>query len=233
MQVDRNGNYISQVIVSSSETDWIDSVGRTALKVTKGSPNTTIQWLNPSGTYETTTIQYASFNIQTNFGVAGIVEYAGTANLPTEIDLPNGNKYLFTYETTPGYSGYTTGRVSQVTLPAGGYYQYLYGGANDGVDPTSGYANSLTRIISDGTNISEWQYSRALVSSNWVTTVTAPQMPYDSAANQSVFTFNSSAQETQENALAQDRYYLGNEWHACNEDNDSRLRPAVRGGNHF
>jgi RHS repeat-associated protein len=202
-QVDRNGNYISQVIVSSSETDWIDSVGRTALKVTKGSPNTTIQWLNPSGTYETTTIQYASFNIQTNFAVAGVVEYSGTTNLPTEIDLPNGNKYLFTYETTPGLSGYTTGRISQVTLPAGGYYQYLYGGANDGVDATTGATNSLTRIISDGTNVSQWKYSRALVSSNWVTTVTAPQMPYDSAPNQSVFTFNSSGQETQE------KYYKG------------------------
>jgi RHS repeat-associated protein len=202
-QVDINGNYISQVIVSSSETDWIDSVGRTALKVTKGSPNTTIQWLNPSGAYETTTVQYSSFNIKTNFAVTGIVEYSGTASLPTEIDLPNGNKYVFTYETTPGYSGYTTGRISQVTLPPGGYYQYSFNGPNDGVNPTSGAPTSLTRTINDGTNTTQWQYSSALSGSNWVTTVTAPQMPYDSVPNQSVFTFNSSAEETQE------EYYKG------------------------
>jgi RHS repeat-associated protein len=200
---DQNGNYISKVIVSSSETDWIDSVGRTALKVTKGSSSTTIQWLNPSGTYETTTVQYASFNIKTNFAVTGIIEYSGTASLPTEIDLPNGNKYLFTYETTPGYSGYTTARISQVTLPAGGYYAYSYTGTNDGVDPTYGTPTGFTRTTSDGTNTTQWQYSGVHSGSNWVVTVSAPQMPYDSASNQSVFTFNSSGQETQE------KYYKG------------------------
>jgi hypothetical protein len=103
---DANGNYITQTAVSSSETDWTDSVGRTAAKVVVGSPNTTVQWLNPSGTYETTTIKYSSFSVMTHFNCSGIVEYSGTMNLPTEIDLPNGPKYLFTYETTPGYSGY-------------------------------------------------------------------------------------------------------------------------------
>ncbi len=49
--------------------------------------------------------------------------------------------------------------------------------------------------MNDGTNTSTWTFSRAPSGSNWVATVTAPQMPYDSAANNSVYTFNSSGQQ--------------------------------------
>ncbi len=58
-------------------------------------------------------------------------------------------------------------------------------------------------IISDGFTTSTWTYSRALVSPNWVTTVTAPTLSYDSAANQSTFTFNTSGQSLTE------KYYQG------------------------
>jgi len=195
---DNNGNYISQDVVSSSESDWTDSVGRVALKVITSGTTTTVKWLDQTNNYQTTTITSSSFNIRTNYGIPGMVEYSGTANLPTEIDLPNGQKYLFTYEPTPGYSGYTTGRLHRITFPAGGYCQSDYAASNDGVDPATGTPAFLTRTINDGTNSVQWQYGIAHSGSNTVTTVTAPQMPYDSAPNQSVFTFNSTGQETQE-----------------------------------
>src|SRR5579864_6480320 len=61
----------------------------------------------------------------------------------------------------------------------------------------------MNRVMNDGTNTSTWQFSRSFDGTNWNTTVTAPQLPYDSAPNQSVFTFNTSAQELSE------KYYQG------------------------
>ncbi len=197
--VDTNGNYVSQTVVNSTETDWTDTAGHVALKVFKNSTNIQHEWQDSSGNYTsatTTAVQLSTVNIKTNFACSGINEYTGTASLPTEIDLPNGQKYLITYEPTPGFSGYYTGRVQRVTFPTGGYYEYDYSTtAGDGIVCADSTVNSLTRLMNDGTNTSTWTFSRAASGSNWVTTVTAPQMPYDSAANNSVYTFNSSGQQ--------------------------------------
>jgi RHS repeat-associated protein len=196
---DQNGNYVSPTVVSSSETDWIDSVGRTALKITTSSGSISYQWLSPTGSYNTTTVLSQSYNIKTNFGCSGMVEYTGTATLPYEIDLPNGKKYLFTYEDTPNFSGYTTGRLKRLTLPSGGYYEYAYSGSNGGINCADGSAMTMTRVINDGTTSNSWQYARTGVTGlAGTTTVTEPQMPYDSAANQCTYTFDSSGHETQE-----------------------------------
>jgi RHS repeat-associated protein len=197
--VDTNGNYVSQTVVNSTETDWTDTAGHLALKVFKNSSNTQYEWQDSSGNYTsatTTTVQFSTLNIKTNFACSSITEYTGTASLPTEIDLPNGQKYLITYEPTPGFPGYYTGRVQRVTFPTGGYYEYDYPvGANDGIVCGDASVNSLTRVTNDGTNTPTWTFSRIPSGSNWVTTVTAPQLPYDTAANNSVYTFNSSGQQ--------------------------------------
>src|SRR5579863_8155368 len=114
--VDSNGNYVSQTVVNSTETDWTDTAGHLALKVITNTSNPNIQyeWQDPSGNYtsaSTVTVQRTLTNIKTNFACTGIGEYSGTANLPTEIDLPNGQKYLISYEPTPANSGFYTGRV--------------------------------------------------------------------------------------------------------------------------
>lgn len=197
--VDSNGNYVSQTVVSSTETDWTDTAGHVALKVFKNSTNIQHEWQDATGAYTvatTTTVQLTTLNIKTNFACSGITEYTGTASLPTEVDLPNGQKYLITYEPTPGFSGYYTGRVKRVTFPTGGYYEYDYPtSAGDGVVCADSTVNSLTRLMNDGTNTSTWAFSRTPSGSNWVTTVTAPQLLYDGAANNSVYTFNSSGQQ--------------------------------------
>jgi RHS repeat-associated protein len=195
---DSNGNQIS---VSSSGV-FTDTLGQTALTVAgTGTPTSpiTYTYTAPSGANAVYTEKYTSQTIKTNFGCSGITEYtASSVPLVSEIDLPNGTKYTFTYEPTPGSSGDVTGRVQEITLPNGGTITYTYGGSNDGINCSDGTGLNLTRAIYDGTNTTTWQFSRASSGSNWLTTVTAPQMPYDSAANQSVYTFNSSAQETQE-----------------------------------
>jgi YD repeat-containing protein len=196
--VDTNGNFVSQTVVNSTETDWTDTAGHLALKTLTNTSNPNIQyeWQDSSGSYTTattTTVQRSSLNIKTNFGCSSpnVTEFTGTAVLPTEIDLPNGQKYLITYEPTPNNAGYYTGRVKRVTLPTGGYYEYDYpASVGDGIVCADSTVNSLTRVMNDGTNTSTWTFSR----SGSVTTVTAPQMPYDSAANNSVYTFSGPEQ---------------------------------------
>jgi len=204
--VDTNGNFISQTVVSPTETDWTDTAGHLALKVFNNGSNIQHEWRDSSGNYTaatTTTVLLSAFNIKSNFGCSGVAEYTGTANLPTEIDLPNGQKYLITYEATPGFAGYITGRIQRVTLPTGGYYEYDYSGANDSINCSDATVTQMNRVMNDGTNTSTWQFSRSFDGTNWNTTVTAPQLPYDSVPNQSVFTFNTSAQELSE------KYYQG------------------------
>src|SRR6202030_4452292 len=91
--------------------------------------------------------------VKTAFGCSNVVELTtSSAFLVTEIDLPNNQKYAFTYEPTPGQTGYVTGRIQQVTLPTGGTVTYGYTGANDGINCQDGSILGLTRTISDGTS---------------------------------------------------------------------------------
>ena len=197
---DPNGNYFSSGVVSGSETDWGDSVGRTALKIiTTGTPPTQIQYkvLDPTGSYQNdvVTVTMTAMNIKTNFGCSGIVEYTGTASLPTSIALPNGQTYTITYEQTPpGNTGYYTGRVAKVVLPTGGYYEYQYGTTNDGINCADGSTVNLTETVSDGTNSATWTYVRN--TTNLTTTVTTPALPDTPNSNDTVYTFNSSGQLT-------------------------------------
>lgn len=186
--MDSNGNYMT---VSNGFTD---STGNAALQITPGTSSNTYQYQDTTGTYQTITVALQNYNIKTNFGCSNVSEFTGgtTFPLPSSVTLPNGLVYSFTYEQTPGNPGYTTGRLSKITLPNGGYIQYAFGGPNDGIN--CGNGTSLTRTVNDGTNSYVWQFN----SPNGPTTVTAPQMPYDSAANNTVYTFNSNGQETSE-----------------------------------
>ncbi len=194
---DTNGNYISRVSGGTNETHWIDTAGRIALKVKKPSTTTTeYRVLDPTGGYQLYTLAMTTYNIKTNFACSGVTEYTGSATLPTSLTLPNGRTYAFTYEDTPGFAGYKSGRVRRVTLPTGGYYEYQYPTTgNKGINCSDGTGTSLTRVINDGTSRT-WTFARAPSGSNWITTVSAPILPYDSAANQSTYTFDSTGKLT-------------------------------------
>lgn len=194
---DPNGNVISGIYVTpppgSTETVWTDTAGRTALKIISGSTSIQYQFLDPTGNYQTTTVNLTSLNIKTNFGCSNTMEYSGTNSLPTSLVLPNGQTYQFSYEPTPGNTGYYTGRVQRVTLPTGGYYEYDYIGSNDGTVCADGSTLGLNEVVSDGINAATWKYSRL----GGVTTITTPQLADTPNANDTVITFNSSGQETQ------------------------------------
>jgi YD repeat-containing protein len=198
-QTDTNGNFISSV-TNSNETDWTDTAGRLVLKVITNPTNIEYEYQDTAGTYQVVTLNLQNYNIKTNFGCSGVVDYTSSSAiaLPASITYPNGNQYTFTYEPTSGNTPYVTGRIQEVTLPTGGSVTYAQTGPNDGINCSDGTGLGLTRAIFDGSNTWSWAFARAANGSNWVTTVTAPQMPYDSAPNQSIFTFNSTGQETQE-----------------------------------
>jgi RHS repeat-associated protein len=205
---DANGNYVTKTTVSCSgciETDWKDSVGNTALKIIY-TPNTTsptsiqYKFLDGTGNYQTITLKLQAYNIKTNFGCA-VTEYTATGSsapsLPYELDIPSpisGTlKYLFSYEASPGNTGYFTGRLQQVTLPTGGFYKYTYSSTNDGINCSDGTTLSMTRTLSDGTNSATWNYVRN--TSNLTTTITTPLLADTLNANDTVYTYNSIGQE--------------------------------------
>jgi RHS repeat-associated protein len=199
---DVNGNFVTQTVVSSTETDWTDSVGNKALKIIY-SPSTTAptslqyDFLDGNGNYQTITLKLQAYSIKTNFACS-VVEYTGTAYLPYELDIPSpvsGTiKYSFSYEATPGNSGYYTGRLQQVTLPTGGSYTWTYSSTNDGINCSDGTTVGMSRTVNDNNgNSSTWSYVRN--TSNLTTTLTTPQLADTPNANDTVYTCNSLGQE--------------------------------------
>jgi RHS repeat-associated protein len=166
---DRNGNQIS---VNGSGV-FTDTLGTTALTVSGTAPNPMVlAYTAPSGG-TSQTVKYTSYTVQTNFGCTGVTEFAATAeSLVSEIDLPDGTKYLFSYEPTYQHSGNVTGRLASVTLPTGGTISYTYGtGGVNGITCADGSAATLTRQTPDGT----WTYAHSENGTAWTTNITDPQ----------------------------------------------------------
>lgn len=202
---DRNGNIVTagkaakgpggQGLVSTIK----DSLGDSALVFTDPFTSTTVPetyvYTSPSGASATYTVKYTSMTVQTNFQCSGITEFGATAiKLATEIDLPDGSKYTFTYEPTPGVPGSVTGRIASIGLPTGGTIGYTYNNgslgssvASNGIICADGSTPGLIRQTPDGT----WTYARSQVSGyHWQTKFTSPlnndtvvDFQEDSAAN--------------------------------------------------
>ncbi len=183
---DRNGN----LITADNSGHFTDTLGTTALTVSgSGTPSsaTKLTYTAPSGASPYYQMVYTAYTVQTKFGCSGVNEYGPqSANLVSEIDLPDGSKYSFTYEPTPGVQGNITGRLGSVTLPTGGTISYTYTGGASGIVCADGSAAGLHRYTPDsGANY--WNYSRTQVSgSHWQTTVNDPTTP---TANQTIIDF--------------------------------------------
>lgn len=202
--VDTNGNFISRNVISSTETDWTDSVGNVALKILYTPNNTSptqiqYQFQDTTGAYQTMKLTLQTLNIATNFGCSnGVSEYSGMATVPEELDIPSPNgpsvflKYNFYYEQTT--TGNYSGRLQKISLPTGGTYEYDYPAPNDGINCSDGSDLSMNRTVNDANfNSATWNFVRN--ATNKTTTVTTPQMSDTSNANNTVYTFNSTGRE--------------------------------------
>src|SRR5690349_3636073 len=89
---DPNGNVMS-VTKSNSQSipwTWTDTTGYTALQLFAAVGHQTYEYPNPSGgSAEAVTLNYSTFNIQTNFQCSNIADITNfTTNLTTSINLP-------------------------------------------------------------------------------------------------------------------------------------------------
>ena len=172
---DRNGNQIS----SDGSGHFTDTLGTTALTISGTNP-ISFTYTGPSGpaSYK---LKYSSYTVKTAFGCSGVTEYTGTSQgLVSEIDLPDqatntSDKYLFTYETTPGDTHsppWTTGRIASVKLPTGGTINYYYpgdsgysgtiGASNNGIVCSDGTTAGMERTTPDTGSGSHWDYARTI-----------------------------------------------------------------------
>ena len=167
-------------MTESTSGVFTDTLGQTPLTISGTNP-IELTYTAPNQQPASYKVNYTTSNILTNFGCSNIGEYSkNSVPLISSIDLPDGTSYGFTYEVTPGHSGFTTARLTEVTLPTGGSIQYTYPGANDGIVCADGSTLGLTRTLSPG---GEWQYSRTNVSGqHWQTTVTSPPDPVNSGS---------------------------------------------------
>jgi hypothetical protein len=61
---DTNGNSIGSSYVNSSETDWIDTLGQTSLKIINNSGNTQYEYRDTSGAWQPVTMTLTSFKCE-------------------------------------------------------------------------------------------------------------------------------------------------------------------------
>jgi len=175
---DRNGNEITEDS-NGNLYDTLNGTTPTLAVAGSGTPSSpyTFTYTAPSGAAATYTMKYTAYTVQTNFGCSGITEFGPTSeNLVSEIDLPDisvnpADKYTFSYETTPGFSGSKTGRLVSVTLPTGGTISYSYSGGSNGIVCADGTTATLTRNTPDG----QWVYAHTENGTAWTTNVTDPQ----------------------------------------------------------
>jgi RHS repeat-associated protein len=189
---DRNGNIIS-VNSSGVFTDTLNVSALTAAGSGTAASPVTFTYKAPSGASPEYKMNYTAYNIKTNFGCTGITEYSASGvYLVSSISLPDGTAYTFNYEKTPGNSGYYTGRFASVQLPTGGTITYTYtGGSSGNITCADGSASGFTRKLTDGGSWSAtWTYNRVMGTQPASATIaTAPQLSYNSAANQTIIQF--------------------------------------------
>jgi RHS repeat-associated protein len=151
IKMDVNGNYVSLPYTPFYGNSY-DTSGRSAYTVSStsnslGLVTSTYSVHDSSGTSQNYTVHWTNVSVSTSFGLSAqedndvTYELAPTLNVISEIDLPNGQKYTFGYE-----SGY--GLLNQITLPDGGTIQYVY---SNYVDTSDLYNTGTRRYVSSRT----------------------------------------------------------------------------------
>ena len=113
---DPNGNQYSYTYTYSPSYDLklADTLNRKIVEVTgsSGGPYT-YAVSNDQGGTSNYVVKLATINVDTNFGQSGVTENSGTIQAISEIDLPDGSKYQFGYDsgTTSGHYGLLTSMI--------------------------------------------------------------------------------------------------------------------------
>jgi YD repeat-containing protein len=177
---DANGNVITDVGATITDT-----LGLTVMSGLTGPRNSNFEWTDVNGgSPKVTMTPTGSLALKTAFGCTGVGEYNDSGTLPKKYNYPDGTSIAFTYEGTPGNTGYYTGRLGSITLRSGGVITYGYAGSNNGLNCTYQVPPTLTRTTSDGTTTYTWA-AKNNGSGNWGNTTTV----VDPGGNEKVYTF--------------------------------------------
>jgi len=189
---DTNGNYASY--------NWIDTLGRTLLTQTNSAGVYTLQVPNSLGGQSTYTVRTGSIYVCTNFGQQYVGEWCNPTNpftitVVNEVDLPDGTKYTFTYDSGTAAGHY--GTLKSMTLPTGGTINYTFGVFQDASINADGSKNKYLWITSRTTPDGAWGYGQQVLSNCAVNyyncqqqfTVTKPVVPPATTADQIAYTF--------------------------------------------
>ncbi len=199
---DANGNQIS-VDGSGNFFDTLSNATAVLSATGSGTPASPLKfgYIPPTGTRVYVQANYVQYTVKTNFGATdsqghAIGEYGPTSiALIDNIALPDGSRYSFSYERTPGtctplsgtFTGYcVTARIASVTLPTGGQVTYAYSGGTNGI-VNDGSTAGLNRTLNPG---GTWTYTRNQVSgAHWTTTISDPTFP----TNQTLIDFQKNS----------------------------------------
>lgn len=126
---DRNGNQLTWTVNSVFDSatgkyndtwKWYDTLNPSTPVLTlagEGTPaSPLIYTYTANGASQQVTEKFTSVSIATSFGCSNVKEYNGSVDLPNELDLPDGTKYMFGYD--------SAGLVNSITLPTSGTIGY-------------------------------------------------------------------------------------------------------------
>jgi len=147
--VDRDGN-ASNATTVSGVTTFTDPLGTAVTETGSATPGgaETFSYSGPNGSTGQVLEQFESVAVSTSFGCSGKSEWAGSATVPSELDLPDGSRYQFQYD--------GAGRLSKVTLPTGAAISYAYS-----LDCADAGNQQLTRTVSGVDSAGAWTWTRS------------------------------------------------------------------------
>lgn len=150
--IDSNGNYFG----TDANGNLTDTSSGAPVTVTTCGSNTCYNVSNSQGTRSTYTVKTQSVSFSTNFAQPSTTEDSGTFTAISEVDLPDNNKYQFTYDSGTGAGHY--GTLSTMTLPTGATITYQFSNFPDAYGNHNMWLH--TRSIS-GTGITAgtWTYT--------------------------------------------------------------------------
>src|ERR1051326_5717024 len=179
---DTNGNLLTCTGSSQSFlfTSCIDTLGRMINITADGTFHypQTMAYLDSSGTSRSTSFSYTSFTVRYPFGGTNgscIQSVAPSVTLPLLTGVTLANNVAYRFEYLLNADGPTTGEISKIVLPTGGYIRYTYDFAPlsdnnflNGCGSTQMIAQNrmvTQRFVStDGTSASEqrWTYGATI-----------------------------------------------------------------------
>jgi RHS repeat-associated protein len=205
---DTNGNSIKSDLVQGSPSQpdvltWTDTMGRKAAVIsgwfTNGGGVSSIVVRDSNGSPQTYDFQWITVGAQCDaifsFGCSGPpLPEITQINMLSQITLPNGRSYHFSYQNTNGTPN-PGGELTRIDLPTGGYIRYEYRTLPNGENSAIVGCNIESRVVSkrvyspNGVTENTWlyDYTRTLDPSclgQKITTVTDP------SGNKQVYTFS-------------------------------------------